>query len=381
MVTRFSQPMPGRDIAEEHRTATPLELFYDLIFVVAIANVASAFHHEFLDGHIRDATVSFGMVFLAIWWAWNQYSWFASSFDNNSLHFRLGTLWQMVGALVLASGVDNAFGGDFSVLVLGYVIIRSSSVMFWVKVARDNPHLRVTGRRYAIGILMAQIGWVTLLFLPFSYFAFVGLWLFEFLVPYFAESHTQTHFHPEHIEERHGLMTIIVLGESILASTISFDTLLDHFTLDVLFVSIGSVLTLFSAWWLYFNNTIGARLRDKRTAFEWGYGHLLIFAPAAAIGALVSVNVDVLTDHGSISLATAGFGFTVAVALCLTGVWLCHDRILAEGRGAQFFLLAVAGGALFLGLLPHAVLTTGILMVVAVAFRHVRPLDLSSRVA
>lgn len=59
MVTRFSQPMPGRDIAEEHRTATPLELFYDLIFVVAIANVASAFHHEFLDGHIRDATVSF----------------------------------------------------------------------------------------------------------------------------------------------------------------------------------------------------------------------------------------------------------------------------------------------------------------------------------
>ncbi|MEE9351962.1 MAG: low temperature requirement protein A [Thiotrichaceae bacterium] len=102
----------GRDIEEEGRTATPLELFYDLIFVVAIANLAAAFHHDYANNHISHGVINFFMVFLAIWWAWNQYTWFASSFDNDSPRFRLATLWQMVGALVLAAGVEKAFNGE-----------------------------------------------------------------------------------------------------------------------------------------------------------------------------------------------------------------------------------------------------------------------------
>jgi low temperature requirement protein LtrA len=305
----------GRDINEDNRSATPLELFYDLIFVVAIANLATAFHHAYTSNHIGNGVISFVMVFFEIWWAWGQYTWFASSFDNNSSRFRLATLWQMVGALVLAAGVEKAFNGDFTIVVIGYVIIRSSSIYLWYKVAKDNQKFKVTAMRYALGILLCQIGWITQNFFEVSYYVFIGLWLAEFLVPYYAESHTVTHFHSEHIEERLGLLTIIVLGESVLASANSFKSLIDHFSYDVFLVSIGCLLTLFGMWWLYFNSSVERYLRNKATAFQWGYGHFLIFGSAAAVGALVSVNIDVLTDHGSFTIETANLGFAAAVAI------------------------------------------------------------------
>lgn len=363
-----------RDINEENRTATPLELFYDLIFVVAIAHVAIAFHHDYAHNHISHGVINFFMVFMAIWWAWNQYTWFASSFDNNSVRFRLATMWQMVGALIIAAGVNNAFNSDFTVVIIGYVIIRSSAIWLWFKVASENPKLKTTGRRYAVGILLCQVGWVTQNFFEFSYFIFAALWLAEFIVPYYAESHTQTHFHSEHIEERFGLLTIIVLGESVLASTNSFITLIEHFSYDVLFVSIGCLFTLFGIWWLYFNNSVEHYLRTKNIAFQWGYGHYIIFSSAAAIGALVSVNIDVLTNHASIELSVANFGFSVAVALYLFGLWFCQESIVAKGKLESYLMLVVAGGVIILGLLPHTVLTTGMLILSTVAYRQYRPL-------
>ena len=367
-----------RDINEENRTATPLELFYDLIFVVAIANIAAAFHHEYVGNHIGRGIFSFVMVFMAIWWAWNQYTWFASSFDNQGVRFRLATLWQMVGALVLAAGVGNAFKGDWSILVVGYVIIRSSSIWLWYRVSVDNPKLKITGRRYVLGIFLCQIGWISQSFFEFSYLIFVALWLCEWIVPFYAESHTQTHYHPEHIEERFGLLTIIVLGESILASTNSFITLIEHFSWSVLSVSVGCILTLFGIWWLYFNNSVEHRLREKHIAFQWGYGHYLIFGSAAAIGALVSVNIDVLTNHGSIELGVANFGFSVAVAVYLFGLWFCQERFVAKGKLQSLVMLGVACITIVLGLLPHTIMTTGMLIAATVIYRQFYPLQQAS---
>ena len=364
-----------RDINEKNRTATPLELFYDLIFVVAIAHIAAAFHHDFAHNHIGHGVVSFVMVFIAIWWAWNQYTWFASSFDNSGVRFKLATLWQMVGALVIAAGVDNAFNGDFTVVIIGYVIIRSSGILLWLRIASDNPKLKITGRRYAMGILLCQVGWITQSFFEFSYFVLLALWLAEFIVPYYAESHTQTHFHSEHIEERFGLLTIIVLGESILASTNSFISLIEHFSYDVLLVSVGCLFTLFGIWWLYFNNSVEHELRNKNFAFQWGYGHYIIFGSAAAIGALVSVNVDVLTHHASIELSVANFGFSVAVALYLSGLWFCHERILSKDTLQSSMLLVVAACTLVLGLLPHSIFAIGLLIIATVIYRQYKPLN------
>ena len=101
--------MSARDPAESHRAATPLELLYDLCFVVAIAQAAASLHHAMAEGHAAQGLLGFMLVFFAIWWAWMGFAWFASAFDTDDVPYRLKVLVQIVGVLVLAAGVKRAF--------------------------------------------------------------------------------------------------------------------------------------------------------------------------------------------------------------------------------------------------------------------------------
>ena len=108
--------MTGRDPTEAHRASTPLELFFDLSFVVAVAAGAAELHHGLAEGHLG-TLLGYAFVFFAVWWAWMNYSWFASAYDTGDVVFRLLTFVIMAGVLVLAarcrtvrrgaSGVDS----------------------------------------------------------------------------------------------------------------------------------------------------------------------------------------------------------------------------------------------------------------------------------
>jgi len=142
----------GRDIHEQHRTATPLELLLDLSFVVAIALAASQLHHGVMDHQTGPALAGFVAAFVAIWWAWMNYTWFASAYDDDSAVFRLLTMLQMGGVLVFATGVPGLFSGDFRVGVLGYAIMRLALVAQWLLAARAaTPRARppVAATRWA----------------------------------------------------------------------------------------------------------------------------------------------------------------------------------------------------------------------------------------
>ena len=102
--------------------ATPLELLFDLSFVVAIALAASQLHHGVKEHHTGPALAGFVAAFSAIWWAWMNYTWFASAYDDDSAVFRLLTMLQMVGVLIFAAGVPGLFNGDFRAGVLGYAV-------------------------------------------------------------------------------------------------------------------------------------------------------------------------------------------------------------------------------------------------------------------
>src|SRR5262245_14298385 len=105
MVVRLLTTMSARDPGEEHRVSTPLELFFDLTFVVAVAQASSTMHHLLVDGHARDALLVFPMVFFAIWWAWMGFTWFASAYDPDDAAYRVMVFVQMAGVLVFAAGV------------------------------------------------------------------------------------------------------------------------------------------------------------------------------------------------------------------------------------------------------------------------------------
>jgi low temperature requirement protein LtrA len=76
--------MVSRSPAEEHRPATPLELFFDLVFVVAVAQCGDRLHHAITEGNVEEALIRYVVVFFAIWWCWMNFSWFASAYDTDT---------------------------------------------------------------------------------------------------------------------------------------------------------------------------------------------------------------------------------------------------------------------------------------------------------
>jgi low temperature requirement protein LtrA len=346
--------------------STPLELLFDLVVVVAVAQAAQGLHHALAEGHALAGLRAYAMVFFGIWWAWVNFTWFASAYDNDDVAYRLLVLLQLTGALVYAAGIPRFEHGDLRVGVAGYVIMRLALVRLWLRAARADTARRRTILRYVGGVLAVQAAWVGLVFLPPSWHVpgFVVLAVVEMLVPAWAERAARTSWHPHHIAERYALFTIIALGESILAASMALQSATGEggARLGALLpVVAGGLLIVFSCWWLYFERP-GYEVLSYRTAFIWGYGHYFVFAAAAAVGAGLAVAVDQATGRSTISAKAAGLAVSVPAAVFLLGLWLLHAR--SEGRPVARVAPPLVAAAVLLAPLAggQAVLATGLLL-------------------
>src|SRR6476646_9479442 len=104
-----SRRMDGRDPHERHRVATPLELLFDLTFATSFGLAASRLADALAAGRYPAAVLGFGFASFAICWAWINFSWFSSAYDTDDWLFRIVTMVQMVGVLVLATGLPRIF--------------------------------------------------------------------------------------------------------------------------------------------------------------------------------------------------------------------------------------------------------------------------------
>ena len=369
---RFHLPMRSRDASESHRAATPLELFFDLCFVVAIAIAAGELHHEIAEGHAGEGVYAFALVFFAIWWAWMNFTWFASAYDNDDAIYRLTTFVQMGGVLVMASGIPRAFAEtDIGLMTVGYVIMRLAMVAQWLRAASAGDETTPCALRYAVGIAIIQVLWVARLGLDGAV-AEIGIFVLvagEVLVPVFAERSARTPWHPHHIAERYGLFTIIVLGESILAATLAFQEAFDAKggEISLIALAVSALIIVFAMWWLYFDQAEHPQPGSFRAAFLWGYGHLFIFASAAAVGASIAVAVDHKTDHTLISDTAAGLAVAAPVAIFLAAVWLIHVLPNRNGILVSAFpaTIALVLASAFLG--TWAIPATALVLVLLLA--------------
>jgi low temperature requirement protein LtrA len=265
--TAWLHRMTGRDPAERHRASTPLELLFDLCFVVAVSQAAAGLHHSLDDGHLGAGLLGYVTVFFAIWWAWVNFTWFASAYDTDDVPYRLLTLLQIAGVLVLAAGVPAAFEHyDFTTMTIGYVLMRVAMIIQWLRVARSDPAGRPAALRYATGILGCQVGWVVRLALPApaSGIVFVVLGVAELSVPLWAEyGGNATSWHPGHINERYGLFTLIVLGEVVAAATTAVQSAGSNrgLSASLLWLALGGLLLVFALWWSYFKHEATEGLR------------------------------------------------------------------------------------------------------------------------
>jgi low temperature requirement protein LtrA len=99
--------MSGRDPGETGRVSTPLELLFDLTFVVAVAQAATQLHLALAHGQTVHALAGYAVAFFGLWWAWVNFTWFASAYDTDDVVYRLLTLVQMAGVLVFAAGIPR----------------------------------------------------------------------------------------------------------------------------------------------------------------------------------------------------------------------------------------------------------------------------------
>jgi low temperature requirement protein LtrA len=345
-LSRLVRPLRPRDPEEQGRVASPLELLTDLCFVVAVAQAAAALHHGLVAGVVGPAVLGYAMAFFAIWWAWLNFSWFCSAYDNDDVGHRLLTILQIVGVLTLAAGITTfAQGMDegeshFGLIIVGYVVMRVGLVLQWLRAARNDPARRRTCRRYALGIAVVQLGWLA--FYPATHVQALVVPLYlvlvacELLVPSWAERAGTTTWHPHHIAERYGLFFIIVLGETILSSTLAVQEAFTGETehrVAVAGVTLGGVLIVFSLWWLYFAREAAevlerSRRDGTRVQYLFGFGHYAIYAAAAAVGAGLAARTEAVAhpEGRHLDLVTSA-AVTIPVAVLLVAMWAVHLRL------------------------------------------------------
>lgn len=365
--TAWHRPMMARLASEEHRTATALELFFDLCVVTAVAQASTGFHHQVTGGRIGIGVLSYAFVFFAIWWAWMNFTWFASAYDTDDVPYRLATLVQITGALVMAGGVPHALTDyDFTVVTYGYVIMRLAMVAQWIRAACSDPARRSCCLRYAAGIALVQAGWVARLALPGGWdtAGFVMLAIAELAVPVWAERAAPTTWHPHHIAERYGLFTLIVLGESVSASTTALQSVVDAnaATEDLVITAIGGLLSVYAMWWIYFSYDVPRRLTSLPLALRWGYGHYFVFASAAGIGAGLAINVDHAVGHTYLTDRAAAASYTLPAAVFVAIVWALHLRRSAPWSWLDILRPVAALAILAATLTSQPVLATGLVL-------------------
>ncbi len=384
-VDPWYRPMRARRTDQKERASTPLELLFDLCFVVAVAQAGIALEHEIEGGRLAHGVVGYLMVFFAIWWAWMNFTWFASAYDTDDVPYRLAVMVQIAGALMLAAGVQRSLeDNDFTVVTWAYALMRVAGVLQWVRAAVGDPERRRTDLTYAALITVVQIGWIARLPLPAGAQlpAFGILALADMMVPVVAERRARTTYHPRHIADRYGCFTVIVLGEAVtsaaLAAKAGFDEGARGASLVVL--AVMALLLLFSMWWLYFDHQAEERLSSLGGALFWGYLHYFVFAGLAAVGAGLSLALARETQEApELSATVVGAAVTVPVAVYLLALWLLHR---GTGNRPLEFVLPVAAvlvlACTFTGAPVHV---TAVLMVVLVAVMLVLTRGVPGRVS
>jgi low temperature requirement protein LtrA len=345
----------GRDPEEQHRSATPLELFYDLTIVVAFGTAADELAHFIADAHVGAGIGGFAFATFMVVWAWLNYTWFASAYDTDDWLFRFATMIQMVGVVILTLGLPKMFASidhgvtlDNGVMLAGYIVMRAPLLFLWWQASRHDPRSAPAARIYMATIATAQVGWVALIFLKppivTIFLLFLALITVEVAGPVLAERKGSTPWHPHHIAERFGLLTIITLGEVIIGTVAALNALVHGeagWTTESALLALAGVGLAFGCWWMYFAVPWAEPLvRHRRRGFIFGYGHTLIFGPLAAMGAGLHVGAYRLEGKAKIGDTATVVSVALPVALFAVTLFALYSLLFREFDRFHFGLLA-----------------------------------------
>ena len=330
------------------RHATWLELVYDLVYVVAVAQLA----HQLAEHPDRRGVIQFTALFVPIWWAWTGQTFYANRFDADDLSARLLAALQMAGVALLASSIPHALDSASTAFALAYAWIRAVLIVQYVRAWRHVPAARPLTSRYVTGFSMGCALWIVSVALPTPLrFALWGVALaIEIATPLLSRRY-QASLPPQsaHLPERFGLFTIIVLGEGV----VSLVAGLEHSGLAPasIITALAGMAVILGWWWVYFDNVENTVvLRTAVAGQVWVYGHLplLVSLTGMAVGMEHLIVAESVTqEHVSRWLTCVAFAATaLALAILHSAQGDARKAMVRAGTAAASLALAVLGQAM-----------------------------------
>jgi low temperature requirement protein LtrA len=373
-------PLRIRSTGESGRKVTWLELFFDLIFVAAVAQVAAPLRDQYsIAGLMR-----FAPLFALIWWAWTGHTVFSTRFDSDDGVQRGLTLVQMFAVAAMAANAKDALDSRSSAgFAAAYAALRFVLVAQYLR-ARQIPQARSLTSRYAAGHGAAAVLWLASALLPPS--ARLGLWATAFAIdlgtPWMAVSYN-VKVPPDaaHLPERFGLFTLILLGESVVAVMQGMESQETWTPAAALSAFLG-MGTAFLIWAWYFDGVGGAAeqpVRSRRDALRfhiWSYAHFPLYLGIIVTGVGVQRIVTAASRYeltSSDAALLAGAAAMVMMAMTVIGAASASRRNRSLRQiGAH---VAVAAGMLACGV--AGMLSTPLVLIVIVASAYAAQLALS----
>ncbi|MEH2072754.1 MAG: low temperature requirement protein A [Nostoc sp.] len=294
---RSLQLYVGKSEASE-RHASWLELFFDLVFVVAIGELAHFLHARYDWIGIA----SFAVVFIPVWWLWIDFSYYADQFDVEHGFYRLIILGVMFGTIVLALTIPEALQDGSAQFATIYSALRLVIVGLYFQAWRLVPESRELTKRYTLSFAIALVLWLVSIVLP-PPIRFI-LWAVALLIeitngPITYATIKSVPVQVSHMDERFGLFVIIVLGEAIIAVARGVSDI--QWQWQETLTAISGFIAAVSLWWFYFEcaetSVINQALQSNQRrvllrSYVYGYSHVFVFAGIVASGVGIQLAIE-----------------------------------------------------------------------------------------
>jgi len=358
-----------RETEAEHRAATWTELFYDLVFVVAVAQLAHRYLHDVEVHHLTwQAFIEYAGLFTVLWWGWVSFTFFADRYDTDDPVQRLLAVSQMVAV----AGMAAAFGfGDQALetisrpFAISYIGVRIALLAMYSRAWWHVPENRTLNQGYLIGFTIDVLFWIGSVFVPVPgrYWLWLAGIVISFATPWvMRKEQARTPLSASHLPERFGLFTILVLGETIAAVVAGLAD--EEWQLGATAGAVAGVTMATALWWVYFDNLEGSVVRrDPNKKHDWHptawlYSHLplAIMLTMAGVGAeeLVAAAAGHEFESSLRWLSVIGVsGAYMAMAMILSSttssdpaVNFSRKALLRIGAAAAVVLLGLVGGQL-----------------------------------
>ena len=324
------------------RQVTPLELLYDLIYVVAFGAAAEELAATIAEGHVGAGIGAYLFAIFAVGWAWLNFTWYASAYGNDDAVFRVATIVQMVGALILVFGLPQSFhdaadghNPNNLLIAVGYLVMRVPLILLWLRAARADPAHRRSSIAYAVTVALAQLGWLLTAIIPMpALVAVVALAVLvgiEMVVRVLIEKRLgRTPWEPHHIAERFGLLTLIALGEVVAATTRTVIVLTQEqgWSVGAVMIAASGLVLAAGLWWAYYlvpSSVILSRWPER--VYAWRYAHLLVWAAIPAVGAGLRLSAEAL-EGSELTLLGIAVALVVPVGSVIVVVFLLWSILM-----------------------------------------------------